>query len=206
MSFITELDVVNDCLRTMGEVKLNDLQEDHTYKNDAIDLLSKVRRDALSRKLWFNTSWLKLLPQATSKYIMIPTDVLKVDALSQCRLYRVAQRGRRLFDVGRNVYEFDAAVTVKAAIDIGFEDLPYEAQAFVRDDTVLRFQSDFDGDNTKYQKLAQQRNDSLVALNSEHIRQIKANPLYARTSLDLLRQRVFNYSGHPWSAHTTYPG
>lgn len=204
--FITKLDIVNACLKTMGEMRLNTLEEDHTYKDDALELLDRVLGDTCSLSLWFNTEWLKLLPQATNKFIMVPTDVMKVDAVSQCGMFRVAQRGRRLYDVGRNRYEFDAPVTVKATRLLDYDDVPYEVQMFVRDDTVLRFQSDFDGDNTKYQKILQQRHDSYINLKSEHIRQIKANPLYARTSVDVLRQRVFNYSGHPWSSHTTFHG
>lgn len=204
--FITKLDIVNACLKTMGETKLNTLEEDHGYKDDAIDMIDRVLKDTSSLSLWFNTEWLKLQPQATSKYVMIPTDVLKVDPVSQCGRYRVAQRGRRLYDVGRNRYEFDGAVTTKVVRLLDYDDVPYEVQAFVRDDSILRFQADFDGDNTKYQKILQQRNDSWINLKSEHIRQIKANPLYSRTSLDVLRQRVFNYSGHPWHSHGTFPG
>lgn len=203
--FITTLDIVNACLKTMGETKLNTLEDDHSYKDDALDLVDRVLRDVSSLALWFNTEWLKLQPQADSKFVMIPTDVLKVDALSQCGLYRVAQRGRRLYDTGRNRYEFDGPVTVKVARLLNFDDVPYEVQMFVRDDSVLRFQSAFDGDNTKYQKLLQHREEAWANLKSEHIRQIKSNPLYSRTSLDILRQRVFNYSGHPWHSHTTFP-
>jgi len=204
--FITELDVVNACLKTMGETKLNTLEDDHPYKDDARDLVSRVLRDTSSLSLWFNTEWLKLLPQATSKYIMVPTDVLKVDPMPQCGSRRVAQRGRRLYDISGNKYEFDGPVTVKVARLLEFDDCPYEVQMFVRDDAVLRFQSDFDGDNTKYQKILQQRNDSWINLRSEHIRQLKANPLYARASVDVLRGRFHNYSGHPWHSHTTFPG
>lgn len=204
--FMTQLDVVNACIKTMGESKLNTLEDDHPYKDDALDLLDRVLRDVSSRSLWFNTEWLRLIPQATSKYVMLPADVIKVDATSQCGRYRVAQRGRRLFNGGRNSYEFDRPVTVKVARLLDFESCPYEVQMFVRDDAVLRFQSDFDGDNSKYQKILKQRDDSWFNLQAEHIRQIKANPLYARVHVDVLRQRFHNYSGHPWHSHTTFPG
>lgn len=204
--FITKLDIVNACIKTMGETKLNTLEEDHPYKDDALDLIERVHKDVSSLALWFNTEWIKLIPQATSKYIMVPTDVLKLDPVPQCGAGRVTSRGRRLYDVNRNKYEFNGPVTVKVARLLDFEDCAYEAQAFIRDDTILRFQGDFDGDNTKYQKILQHRNESWINLKAEHIRQVKANPLYARASVDVLRQRVFNYSGHPWHSHTTFPG
>lgn len=204
--FITELDVVNACLKTMGETKLNTLEDDHPYKDDARDLVSRVLMDTSSLALWFNKEPLKLLPQATSKYIMLPADVLKVDPIPHCGSGRVTQRGRRLYDSSRNKYEFDGPVTVWVARLLDFDNCPYEVQMFVRDDSVLRFQADFDGDNGKYQKILQQRNDSWINLKSEHIRQIKANPLYARAGGSVLHGRFQNYSGHPWHSHTTFPG
>lgn len=203
---ITKLDIVNACLKSMGETKLNTLEEDHTYKDDALDLIERVRLDVLSKAMWFNTEWLKLSPQADTDRILIPNDVLEVDTLSACGRYRIAQRGGRLYDTGNNKYEFTGTVTVKATRKIDFENMPYKAQAFIRDDAVLRFQSDFDGDNSKYQKIERHRMESWIALNSEHIRQIKANPLFSRMSVNVLRDRYHNFSGHPWHPHSTFPG
>ncbi|WAX24174.1 tail tubular protein A [Xanthomonas phage P4] len=205
MAFITKLDIVNACIKTMGETKLNTLEDDHVYKDDAVDLIDRVHRDVSSLALWFNTEWVELKPQATSKYIMVPTDVLKLDC-NPSRFGHVVQRGRRLYDRKRNTYELDHNVHAKLVRLLDFDDLPYEVQMFVRDDAVLRFQSDFDGDNTKYAKIKQQRDDSYINLKAEHIRQIKANPLFARASVDVLRSRYWNYSGHPWHSHYTFPG
>lgn len=204
--FIEKLDIVNDCLRSMGETKLNDLEEDHVYKDDALDLLEKVSNEVMSRRMWFNTEWLKLVPQATSKFIMIPTDVISIDTKSQCGMYNVAQRGRRLYDTGRNKYEFDRPITVRISRKLDYDDIPDIVQEFISADTVLRFQDSFDGDNTKYQKILLRRQEALVKLMSEHIRQLKANPLFARASINVLRERYFNFSGHPWHSHTTFPG
>lgn len=205
MAFIEKLDVVNACLKTMGETKLNTLEDDHVYKDDALDLIERVTNDVCSLSLWFNTEFLELVPQATSKYIMVPTDVIKLDVMPS-RYGRVVQRGRRLYDSRRNTYEFDRNVCAKVARLLDWDTLPHEVQMFVRDDAVLKFQSDFDGDNTKYVKIERARNESWINLKSEHIRQIKANPLYARASVDVLRQRYWNYSGHPWHSHVTFPG
>lgn len=204
--FITKLDIVNDCLKTMGETKLNTLEEDHTYKDDAVDIIDRVVSDVCALKLWFNVEMLELRPDATSKYIYIPQDVLKVEPLSAYYHGLVAQRGRRLYDSKRNKYEFDHSVKAIVARLIPFDDCPYEVQQFVRDETVLRFQRDFDGDNTKYAKLQYSQQQSWILLKSEHIRQIKSNPLYSRASVRVLSDRYFNYSGHPWHSHTTFPG
>lgn len=206
MSFISKLDIVNACLQSMGETKLNTLEEDHTYKDDALDIVEKVRLDLLARSLWFNTEWLNLQPQATTKQIQIPQDVLKVDPITHCRRYRVAQRGRRLYNTAHSVYEFDAPVKVRIARDLTLEDLPHEAAAYIRDDSVLQFQDSFDGDNSKYQKIQRRAQESWAVLQSEHIRQLKANPLFARASVRVMQYRYGYRSGQPYHPHMTFPG
>lgn len=204
--FISKLDIVNGCLRTMGEDKLSTLNEDHPYKDSALDLIDKVLKDVSAQRMWFNTEWLKLQPQAVSKYIMVPTDVMKVDPLTKCQRTRVVQRGNRLYDVGRNTYEFESSIETLVVRLLDFDNVPYEAQAFIRDEVIVQFQSDFDGANDKWQKLVDARDRSRYELKAEHIRQIKANPLFARASAAILRSRYNNFSGHPWHPHSTFPG
>src|SRR5690606_23746633 len=118
---IEVLDIVNACLATMGETPLNSLEEDHSYKAAAEEKLRRSHESLSSRSLWFNSEWLKLGPQADTEYIYVPQDVIGVDARSHCRNYRVTQRGRRLYDIGRNKYEFDRAVTVKVKRHLDYD-------------------------------------------------------------------------------------
>lgn len=201
---IEMLDIVNGCLATMGETPLNTLEEDHSYKAAAEDKIRRSHADLTARPMWFNTEWVKLVPQADTKFIYIPQDVSRVQAVSQCGMFRVAQRGRRLYDTGRNRYEFDRTITVKISRHLDFDLLPYEAQRFVREDAIFQFQSDFDADRAKGDRLLNYRQQALLDLNSEDIRQKKIN-LLQRQSVRTLQVENFNYSGHPWHPHTTYP-
>lgn len=198
------LDIVNACLATMGESPLNTLEEDHSYKAAAEDKLRRSHEDLSARSLWFNTEWVRVVPQADTKYIYVPQDVIGVDAESQCGMFRVAQRGRRLYDTGRNRYEFNKSIIIKIKRHLDFDLLPYEAQKFIRDDAVLAFQSDFDGDRIKYERLSEYRHQSRLDLNAEDVRQKRVN-LLRRRSVRTLQAEQFNYSGHPWHPHTTYP-
>jgi len=202
---IEMLNIVNACLATMGETPLNTLEEDHSYKAAAEDKVRRAHDSVCSRSLWFNTEWVEAVPQADTKQIYLPGDVQKVQARSRCGNYRIVQRGRRLYDVGRNRYEFDRSVVIKISRKLDFDLLPYEAQQFINDDAVLAFQSDFDGDRIKYDRLAAYRQQSLYLLNAEDIRQKKIN-LLARASVQRLQNENFNYTGHPWHSHVTFPG
>lgn len=199
------LDIVNACLATMGETPLNTLEDDHSYSAAAQEKIKRAHSDVCAKSYWFNTEWVKAVPQADSKFIYIPQDVLRVESRSQCGLFRVTQRGRRLYDVGRNRYEFNGPVVIKIARFLDWDELPYAAQQFIRDDAVLAFQSDFDGDRIKYERLIGYRMQSLADLRAEDIRQKRIN-LLARASVRTLQAESFNYNGHPWHPHVTHPG
>ena len=201
---IDKLDIVNACLATMGETPLNTLEEDHSYLAAAVAKIDRAHSDVSAKSFWFNTEWVKAVPQADSKYIYIPQDVVRVDARTRCGMFRITQRGRRLYDVGRNRYEFDGPVIIKISRHLDYDTLPYVVQQFIRDDAVLSFQSDFDGDRIKYERLIGYRMQSLTELKAEDIRQKKIN-LLARASVRQLQTESFNYSGHPWHPHVTHP-
>lgn len=200
---IDQLSIVNACLATMGEAPLNTLEEDHSFKAAAMQKIERSHLDVSGKAYWFNTEWVKASPQSDSKYVMIPQDVIAVEARSRCGRYHVAQRGTRLYDVARNRYEFDSPVTILVRRHLDYDLLPFEAQAYIRDNAVVLFQSDFDADRAKLQILVELRRDSLVRLNSEDIRQKRINLLARQSVRDLL---VDSMPAHPWHPHQTFPG
>lgn len=199
---IEKLDIVNACLATMGEAPLETLEDEHSYLPAALVNIDASHQFVSSRRLWFNTEVLKLVPEVPSKYVMVPQDVIAVDARSKCGRYLVSQRGTRLYNVTDSKYEFDSYVEVEVRRHLQYDLLPYEAQAFIRDDAVLKFQSDFDGDRTKYERLSQDRILSYNALMAEHVRQMKYNLLGSSIARMAVGPR---YAG-PYHPHRTFPG
>ena len=199
---IEKLRIVNACLATMGEAPLNTLEDDHSYKAAAEEKIATSHEWISSKKYWFNTEWVRGIPQVGSKYVMIPQDVLGVEAFSKCGRYNITQRGDRLYDIGKNKYEFDSELVIQIRRHLDYDLLPYEAQAFIRDDAVLAFQSDFDADRAKVEKLTFYRQESLRCLNAEDIRQKRFNFLQRAS----VRYNRLEALGHPWHPHTTFPG
>ncbi len=170
-----ELSVVNACLATMGESGLLSLEEDHAMKEDARALLRRVSADLQKDPFWFNSETLTLQPDATSKFVYIPQDVIRV--LSYRTRDQIVQRGRRLYDKKCNSYEFTGCVVVDVVRLLKFEDLPYHAAAAVRDETIMRFQHSFDGDQARYRQLGEIASLSRAQLKAEDIRQRRPAPL-----------------------------
>lgn len=204
--FITKLDIVNACLRSMGENQINTLEDDHPYRDTALTIIEEQRMRVLGRKLWFNTEWLRLVPQSDTKYILIPNDVLTIAIARECGAFDVDQRGGRLYDAQRNTYEFTASVNAWVSRNLDYEVMPYLVQQYIKDHTVLEFQDAFDGDNTKYQKIELRARDSAIELSKEHIRQLKINVLAVQANPVILQARYGTRGIGVWHWQRTWPG
>ena len=172
---IDKLSVVNDCLATRGESGLVTLEDDHSLKDDALRILNTVSNDVQKKPRWFNCEFIELLPDAVSKYVYIPNDVIRV--LSYNSRDEIVQRGRRLYNKVRNTYEFDGSLCVEVVRVLPFEDLPYHASSAIRDQVVMRFQHAYDGDQQRYRQLTEIAGMSWAELEAEDMRQRKPNLL-----------------------------
>ena len=175
--FITQLEVVNACLATMGETPLNTLEDDHSYKAAALSILNQTNRIEQKRGWWFNSEYTELVPDATSKYVYIPLDAIAVKTIDRWHTPPYAQRGKRLYNIEKNSYEWDAPLCVDIVRLLSFDDLPFHAADVVHYGTVMRFQREFDGDGTRYGQLTQDYSRARMELSAESTRNTRPNLL-----------------------------
>lgn len=169
----SELDVVNACLATIGETPLVELDDDHPLVAPARQKIRQATVTVMHRPWWFNTDFMTLVV-ANDHFIYVPRDAVAVNIPGRSDL---TQRGRRLYNRFNSTYEMESSVLAIVTRDLPFEDLPTPAQLHLMNEAVLGFQTDFDGDGTKLQKLNANLAKSYVSLNTEHIRQISLNGL-----------------------------
>lgn len=179
----TTLDVVNDCLATLGETPLSTLNEPHEFKAAAQRLLSRVSNELQSTGWWFNTEALTVTPAPVTGHMVLPGDALKwesgvraSDTLSrQAAKPWFVQRGLRLYDTRNRSYTSSEEVTGDIVRAIPFDELPPVMNEYVAAATVLRFQSNFDGDSKRREELAQRYSLARSEARSENIRQLRVN-------------------------------
>lgn len=152
MGDITKLTVVNECLKTMGEVPLNTLvNEDHPSISAALSSLDLALIKELSIPWWFNTEFCTLHPDTLTKRILLPQNCLDIDPRSGTG-YLVA-RGRYLFNRMEQSYEFEQSEDVRYTSFIEFDDLPMIFKVYVMYSAVLDFCSSFDADAQRVQEV-----------------------------------------------------
>lgn len=174
--FNTELDVVNACLKTLGELRVNDLDEDHSMVPEARASFKTCNRKEQSRKWWFNTEVVKLVRDENS-HVFVPADALQVYPLNHSCLIH---RGRRLYYTGSRTheagyelpYEFVMCLVVR---EIPYEDLPIGMQLLVSYSAQIDFMAGYDADSNRYQQISRSYADAYTQVNAEHIRSIDLN-------------------------------
>jgi hypothetical protein len=178
----TTLEVVNDCLASLGEAPLNTLAEPHEFKSTATRLLERTNRKIQSTGWWCNTEAITLKPSSMN-YIQLPGDCLKWESgvrssdtlvRSQAKPWLV-QRGNRLYDTRNRTYGVDEEVTGELVRLVPFEELPIILNEYIAAATVVRFQSNIDADTQRRNELTQQYTLARIEARAEHIRQLKIN-------------------------------
>lgn len=175
MASLTELDVVNDCLSTMGELPVNSLDDDH----DLVAAARRAFRTSMIREQgkewWYNAETVTLSRDADG-YIFTPGDAIRCDPAEQTSQF--VQRGRRLYDVNNATYKmpFEKVVCFIVRL-VPFEDLPPSAQIAIGVATQLKFMVAYDADSTKYRQLITEYQEAYMTMNAEHMRNSDSNLL-----------------------------
>lgn len=178
----TVLDVVNDCLATLGEAPLNSLLEPHEFRGAAQRELARINTRTQDRGWWFNTEAASYTPNPDG-HIYLPGDCIKWQSgvRSKDMLVRsqakpwIVQRGRQLYDTRTQSYVLTDTVVGEIIREIPFADLPSTINDLIAIETVLTFQSNFDADNSRRQELTQRWAIAKADANAENVRQLAVN-------------------------------
>lgn len=182
MAFITELDVINDMLASLGEAPLNSVEEDHPMVASGVRQLRVVSYREQAKGWWFNKEKSTLQPDSTTGEIFVPGDAISVDPSDP--FTHLVQRGRRLYDPRVTSFKFTANVPIDMIRFVEFGDLPPTAAVYIGTSAVLKFQGSYDADSTKMKLLIADRQEALMALNAEHIRASDVNLFNRRSTAE----------------------
>ncbi len=183
---MTELDVLNQMLGTLGEAPLQDADDEHPLLPSAKRRLDDTSELEQATGWWFNREQVTLQPDPDTGFIYVPTDALSVNEFT---IGSLVQRGRRLYNTVETTYAIGVPVACNIVRKVEFDDLPPNMQKLVAAASVRKFNLDYDGDEHKIAEAKLQEMQARVALGSEEIRNIKAN-LLTRPSTAATLQRI----------------
>jgi hypothetical protein len=164
---LTELDIVNSMLRTIGIDGLTSTDTDHPDYVEALQVLNEVRADVNKLGYWYNTSYPTLELNASNE-IVLPANSLSSDPCDRSRNY--VKRGSKLFDMDNRTYTIDAAVQVKLVENLEIEEMPETAKSYIKAKARYEFYADNDGDAQQVARLERDRLRAWAEFYREHIR------------------------------------
>lgn len=142
---MSELEAVNEMLASIGQAPVNTLAVTGiTDVNIAKQRLSSMTRRVLMRGFYFNTDENYTLSPDVDGHIVIPSGVLKIEAMSagdDIVQRRLDVKGMALFNKATLSFLFAAPVQVKVTWAFPFEDLPETARCYIATAAGRRFQS-----------------------------------------------------------------
>lgn len=187
---MTELDVVNDMLATMGISPLNQLDDNNPDVANCLRILNTQSERIQAQSWWFNYEQIDLFPDAESGFIYIPGDTIRCDPVRREPLLPITQRGLRLYDTDRNTYDFTGwgKVTCWLVRKIPFDMLPLPARHAISLASVRKFQQSFDADPQKMQRLDSDYLESMIRLRAEHSRHTRPNLLNKPSTMGILNR------------------
>lgn len=189
------LDVVNDCLATLGEAPLNALTEPHEFRGTAQRILARASKRIQATGWWFNTEAITLTPNPTGQ-IVLPGDYLKWQSgvRSSDQLVRgqskpwLVDRAGRIYDTRNRTFVITEDVTGELVRELPFDTLPTVVNDYIAAEAVLKFQSNFDADNSKRQELTQAWQLARTEARAENIRQLGVNLLHNNSRLSRIKR------------------
>lgn len=189
---ITELDVVNDCLASMGESPANSLNVSNPFITSAKNALANAQVAEQSVGWFFNIETVRLLPTVDQEYY-VPADCLALT--TEKTPNNIVIRGRRLYD--RSVGEYyrnTKPIKVEIIRNVPFDDLPFHAQRMIKAATVVTFQRSYDGDEIKIRDAEREYALARQFLMAEHIRSVRANMIYHGQGAEYLHNIYYHTS------------
>lgn len=174
---LSELDVVNEMLSTLGEAPLNELDDEHPLVPAARRIIRIASYRIQAEAWWFNQETVTLVHDPNTGEVLVPSDAIRVDPSD--RSWNLIQRGRRLYDPQNATYKINEPVPAVLVRNIPFDDLPPSVQHVVSLTAQVEFNKSYDGDETKLSMLGGALNLARMSMHAEHIRNVDANLLLA---------------------------
>lgn len=164
MAGTTRLEAINQILAAIGESPVNSLESGYLEAVVAENILSEVSREIQSRGWNFNTEQNKLFAKTISGEIVLPTNILRVDATNLADSRDLVQRGSRMYDRVNHTYTIGEDVYLDVVVQLDWEDLPEPAKRHITDKAARKNQDRVVGSGTLHDFVLRDETESLMLL------------------------------------------
>lgn len=198
----TSLEVLNGCLRAVGERPVTDYNSLHPTALSARQTIQDVNSKFQSKGWWFNKEYnLTLSPQVGTGDIIIPSETLEIKP--QGAYAHLVRRNNKLYDPVLHTYHISAAVIVTLTILLPIEDIPAPAGDYLKELARYMWAVEEDLPQDRIQRYDREVLLAKTQLMNEQFKQLELNSQDRPVSA-FLKLHMQAYGGLQYDA--TYPG
>lgn len=148
-----QLDLVNACLRAIGNDKVSSLEYADVDTDAALDTVDETVVDVLSIGWWFNTEYWTLTPDDNGE-IEVPTTLLGFVIESPGMCAELVVRSGKLYDKTNGTFDLrpvmpTGGLRLKSTISLEITDIPVACQQYIRTRSRVKMMQDMDTDVNK---------------------------------------------------------
>jgi len=155
----TELDAVNQILSSVGQAPVTTLDLQNPEVAIVLTTLREVNKQVQAEGWNFNIErGVKFPPDASTKEIKYPTDVLQLDTTTATHRdeYNPVRRNGKFYDKTKHTFKWDKTIEADVTKLFDFEDVPPAIQLYITARAARLASNKMVGDTTLYQLLQEQ--------------------------------------------------
>lgn len=140
----TELQAVNEMLRTIGELPVSSVEAAVPLPTDAdvaLRTLRWVNREVQSLGWYFNTEDQYPIPMTPDGRLPVPANAMALDPDGAYQGVDAVIRGGFLYNRETHSFTFETGITCRVVFLLGFEELPEAARQYITIRAARRFQA-----------------------------------------------------------------
>jgi hypothetical protein len=187
---LTELDVVNNMLLSIGQSPVNTLVVPGVKDVSIAQLtLHNTSREVQTKGWWFNTDTEFPLMPDINGYVPLPPNVLEFSPSN--RSQQLSDRAGRLYDRAKRSFTFPTGSPIKCDIKwfLAFTDLPQSARNYIGYKAARKFQTNIVASQLLYQFTKEGELESLAEVERNQLRVLKLNWFNAPVSTNNIFHR-----------------
>lgn len=198
----TQLDVLNACLRAVGERPVTDYNSLHPTALSARQTVEDVDKEFQSMGWWFNKEYnLTLSHDVGTGEIIIPEETLEIKP--QYPFSHLVRRENKLYDPVNHTFNIGESVTVTLTIQISINDLPVAAANYLKAMARYRWAVEEEIPEERINRYDREVLVKKTFLMNEQFKQLDINSGYRPVSA-FLKQHLQTQGALQYDA--TYPG
>lgn len=147
---LTELEAVNEILRNDGEAPVASLDDSgFSEAADAYTRLTHATREHQTKGWAYNTDYRRQFTPDVSNEITLPTNTLWIKPTYYSQSLSLVERGRKLYDLENNTYEFNTSVYLDICQMLEFEEMPAAMRDYVTIVAARKYQAQSTGSGSQ---------------------------------------------------------